>query len=58
MSAPTLGERFDDIGARLSAAYDARAKYEWNTPAWHTADAALEAVYADLRTLNAEVAAR
>lgn len=42
----------DGIIARMDAAYAERRKHKPGTPGYVAADAAIEAVYADLRALN------
>jgi hypothetical protein len=56
--ATNLGERYDEIAERMDAAYAARRGLRYGSPEFAEADAALEAVYVDLRALNAVVAAR
>jgi len=51
----TVGEQFDDISARMDAAYAERRKHKYGTPAYLAADEQVEAVYSDLRRLNAEI---
>lgn len=53
----TYGDRFDDISIRMDAAYAARRGLKMGTPEYEAADEQIEAVYADLRVLNAEVGA-
>jgi hypothetical protein len=60
---PTLGERFDQIGERMDAAYANRREvmkrgHKPGSAQYVAADDQIEAVYRDLRALNAEVAAR
>lgn len=52
MSERTLGEQYDDIMDRLDQAYAARRVFDWRTPEWAEANAALELVFVDLRALN------
>lgn len=54
----TLGERYDEVGDRMDAAYAALRGLTHGTPEHVAATATLEAVYTDLRALNAEVKAR
>lgn len=59
----TLGERFDQIGERMDAAYANRQAvlkrgHKPGSAQYVHADDQIEAVYRDLRALNAEVAAR
>ncbi len=51
----TMGERIDAISARMSAAYAARRETEPGTAEYVAADDRIEAVYHDLRHLNAEM---
>jgi hypothetical protein len=53
----TYGQRFDAIGDRMDAAYAERRKCEPGTAEYESANEAIEAVYADLRVLNAEMRA-
>lgn len=53
----TPGDRFDAIADRLDAAYAARRGAAVGSPARVLAELELEAVYADLRALNAEIGA-
>lgn len=53
----TLGERFDEIAARMDAAYAARKPHRIGSPEYEAADVVVEAVYADLRLLNKEIGA-
>lgn len=56
-SVSTFGERYTAIGDRMDAAYAERRKFKPRTAEYEAADEAIEAVYADLRVLNAEVKA-
>lgn len=56
MSTKTFGQQYDEITARLDAAYTERRKHPMFSPAWDVADIAVEAVYRELRELNAQVA--
>lgn len=49
----TRAEQIDDITRRMDAAYAARRATKPGTVEYATADANLEAVYADLRAWNA-----
>jgi hypothetical protein len=49
----TLGDRFDAIGDRMDAAYAERRNYRIGSPEYAAANDMVEAVYADLRLLNA-----
>lgn len=55
---PTYGEQFEQISERMDAAYGERRKHRSGSPEYAAADEQIEAVYADLRVLNAEVKAR
>jgi len=51
----SVGCRLDVITARMDAAYAERRKHKYGTPAYTAAADAVDAVYADLRRLNAEI---
>lgn len=59
--APTLGQRFDEIGDRMDAAYANRRevmkRHKPGSAEAVAADDAIEAVYLDLRALNKEAGA-
>jgi len=51
----TFGQRYAEIADRMDAAYAERNRHALFSPLYEAADLAVQAVYADLRALNAEV---